>query len=113
MVGRDPVERVTGSLAFGALARVVMLAARQEGTEDEPRPHPPRLLVRAKSNIGPDDGGFGYNLEQDELSDHPGLMASSVLWCGKVDGTARELLAKAEPLPGDDMKADVDLPAVN
>jgi putative DNA primase/helicase len=105
--GRDPVERVTGSLAFGALARVVLLAARQEGTEDEPRPHPPRLLVRAKSNIGPDNGGFGYDLQQGELTGHPGLMTSSVLWCGRIDGTARELLAKAEPLADDVAQGDV------
>lgn len=33
--GRDPVERLTGSLAFGALARVVLVAAKhQEEGED-------------------------------------------------------------------------------
>lgn len=48
--GRDPVERVTGSLAFGALPRVVLATARikeEDGTER-------RLLVRAKNNNGPD-----------------------------------------------------------
>ena len=27
--GRDPLERITGSIAFGALARVVMVAAKE------------------------------------------------------------------------------------
>jgi putative DNA primase/helicase len=91
--GRDPVERVTGSLAFGALARVVMLAAKQEAEGDRPAR---RVLMRAKSNIGPDTGGYAYELRQDELPAHPGVFASSVQWGAPVNGTARELLAEAE-----------------
>jgi putative DNA primase/helicase len=52
--GREPTERITGSLAFGALARVVMVAAKSADDEGK------RLFCRAKSNIGPDDGGFEY-----------------------------------------------------
>lgn len=55
-----------------------------------------RLLCRAKSNIGPDDGGFQYALRQDELRGHPGVIASSIQWGDAVEGTARELLANAE-----------------
>ena len=33
--GRDPVERVTGSLAFGALARVVLCAVKVKGTDGD------------------------------------------------------------------------------
>ena len=32
--GREPVERITGSLAFGALARVVLIAAKEQDSED-------------------------------------------------------------------------------
>lgn len=90
--GRDPVERITGSLAFGALARIVMVtAARQEedGTAT-------RMLLRAKSNIGLDSGGFGYSLLQTELQAYPGIFASYVAWGEPIEGTARELLASAE-----------------
>ena len=53
--GRAPIDRVTGSVAFGALARVVIVAVReQDGDDGKPGP---RVLMRAKSNIGPDDGG--------------------------------------------------------
>jgi len=90
--GREPVERVTGSVAFGALPRVVFAVAK---TTDEAG-NVERIFVRAKSNIGPDGGGFGYALEQSELTGFPGIVASRVLWGQALDGTARDLLATAE-----------------
>lgn len=98
-VGRDPTERITGSLAFGALARLVMVAAKHQDQGDESEVR--RVLLRAKSNIGADDGGFFYELRQGELTGHPGIFASSVLWGEAVEGTARELLATADST-GDD-----------
>ena len=92
--GRDPVERLTGSLAFGALARVVLVAAKHQEEGEDGRTV--RLFCRAKSNIGPDDGGFEYDLQQDELKTHPGIFASSVVWGDAVEGAARELLATAD-----------------
>jgi putative DNA primase/helicase len=97
--GRDPVERLTGSLAFGALARVVLIAAKQQEEGEDGRAV--RLFCRAKSNIGADDGGFEYDLHQSELKTHPGVFASSVLWGEAVSGAARELLAAADAT-GDD-----------
>ncbi len=97
--GRDPVERITGSLAFGALARVVLVAAKHQEEGEDGRTV--RLFCRAKSNIGPDDGGFEYDLHQAELKTHPGIFSSSVLWGDAVEGAARELLATAEAT-GDD-----------
>ncbi|MFC7301004.1 AAA family ATPase [Cognatiluteimonas weifangensis] len=88
--GRSPSERVTGSLAFVALARVVMVAARKE-TEDGQSVH---LLVRSKSNIGPSNGGFTYQLSFPELG--PGIVGSCVHWGEAVDGSAREILDMAE-----------------
>ena len=96
--GRDPVERLTGSLAFGALARIVLIAAKpREGGEQG---ESPRLLLRAKSNIGPDGGGFEYQLNQGEMTTHPGIISSSAVWGRKVTGSARELLDAAENLTG-------------
>jgi putative DNA primase/helicase len=96
--GRDPIERLTGSLAFGALARVVFVAARPQ---DDDEGQAARLFLRAKSNVGPDDGGFEYNLTQGELELHPGVYASVVLWGPPVTGKARDILAVAEAT-GDD-----------
>lgn len=85
--GRDPVERVTGSIAFGALARIVLVTAKGEGDS--------RMLARAKSNIGPDGGGFQYTLEMAMAEQ---IEASVVRWGASLQGSARELLGDFEPI---------------
>ena len=95
--GREPTERLLGSVAFAAVARVVLLATKRE---DPPPGEPARLLVRSKSNIGDDSGGIGYDLHQVEAA--PGVWASRVEWGGTVEGCARELLAQAEATPDDE-----------
>jgi hypothetical protein len=84
--GRDPVERVSGSLAFGALPRVVMMTAKREQCS---------RLVRAKSNIGPDDGGFEYDLER-VLIGVNSFEAQKVIWGQPLQGSARDLMAEVE-----------------
>lgn len=87
--GFDPAQRVVGSVAFSAMARVVLACAKVKGLEGESK----RILARSKSNIGPDDGGFGYVLEQAEVA--PGIDAQRVVWTEAVEGEARDLLADA------------------
>ena len=89
--GRDPLERITGSLAFGALCRIAFVTAKEPPSPSKPGR---RLLVRVKSNIGRDDGGFTYELEQAEIE--AGLAASAVRWGEKLEGDARTLLGEAE-----------------
>lgn len=101
--GRDPLERVTGSLAYGALARLVWLAARQPAEDDTPER---RVLMRAKSNIGPDGDGFEYQLMTGELPGLPGVMASRVTWGKIVTGAARDVLADVEPTGDRDERQD-------
>ena len=92
--GRDPLERVMGSQAFGALARVVMVAAKEVSSEEDSPSR--RFIARAKSNIGPDGGGFDYQLLQTELELHEGVVAAYVQWQGAIQGSARELLGAVE-----------------
>lgn len=92
-VGRSPLERLVGSLAFGALARVVMVAATRENQEDG---QTARVFMRAKSNIGPDNGGYGYDLEQTPIIERPEISASRVVWGQAIDGKARDVLNQAE-----------------
>ena len=89
--GRDPVERVTGSIAYGALARVV-LGTGKSGDADSPN-----VLTRAKSNLGPDGGGFEYRLSVVEVRE--GISASRVEWGTPLDGTAGEILGACEADP--------------
>lgn len=89
--GSSPSERVIGSQAFTALARMVWVAAKQEdGTE--------RVLARAKSNISVDDGGISYHIEEAivEDADYKAIQTTKVYWGGLVDGTAREILGTVE-----------------
>lgn len=91
---RDPTERITGSLAFGALARVVLVAARHQEQDGEGEAR--RVFMRAKSNIGRDDGGFAYELRQEELAGYPGVIASCAVFGEAIEGAARDILAEAD-----------------
>jgi putative DNA primase/helicase len=95
--GREPLERVSGSLAFGALARIVLATAKiNDGGIYK------RIVCRAKSNIGLDHGGFEYDLHQKEIEGHKGVFGSYAVWGEQVEGSARELLAEHEPDKEDD-----------
>ncbi len=91
--GRDPLERVTGSIAYGAAARVVLGTARQHADDGRRQL---MTLARVKSNIGPDGGGFMYAFEQTALEGYEGIVANGVTWGAAVEGTARELLSEPE-----------------
>ena len=89
--GKDPMERVTGSLAFGAIARVVLVTGKiNDGGIVR------HVLCRAKSNNGPDSGGFEYDLHQKELVDHKGIFTSYAAWGKAMEGSARELLQEPD-----------------
>lgn len=90
--GRDPLERVSGSLAFGALARVVIgTVQKKSDSGDDDRS---MIVARAKSNIGPDGGGFVYSFEQTEIPG--GVSASRIVWGAALEGAPRDLLSEPE-----------------
>jgi putative DNA primase/helicase len=93
--GREPIERITGSLAFAAGPRLAMMAAKPLDPDQK------RRLVRIKSNIGPDGDGFEYSLVREPLSGWDGLSGQRVLWGNPLTGQARELLNDIE-MPKDD-----------
>ncbi len=103
--GRDPIERITGSLAYGALARVVFVAANVKSEDgagagdvgDASR----RVFMRAKSNIGPDHGGFTYDLARKDVAFN--VEGQYVEWGQAIAESAREVLddAEADPASGD------------
>ncbi len=91
---REPLERVTGSIAFGALARVVLATAKIADPNGEEK----RVLVRAKSNHGPDGGGYHYHIEQRELEAHQNVFGSQIIWGEAIQGNARDLLTDPNEL---------------
>ena len=56
----DAVERVLGSSAWTAKPRMVLLAHHDKTNSDDAR-----KLLRTKSNLGPNDGGFAYKVAVD------------------------------------------------
>jgi hypothetical protein len=85
--GRSPLERVSMSLAFGAVARMVLgTAVSEDGSK--------RRLVRVKSNIGPQGDGFDYRLEQTRIGE--GIEAQHIVWGDPVAGSAQRLIAELE-----------------
>ena len=98
--GRAPTERVIGSIAFAAVARVIMATARPK------KPNACGRLVWIKSNIGPDGGGFEYRLEQVPVAPSSGSTAQRVNWGAELKGEAGKLLAEIEcPEEGENSSA--------
>lgn len=95
--GCDPQERVIGSQAFSALARMVLVAAKREDSDM-------RVLARAKSNIAIDDGGIEYGIQAATLDN--GIETTRAYWGGKIDGCAREILGRVEG--ADDERTELD-----
>jgi putative DNA primase/helicase len=94
--GMEPIERITGSLAFGAVARLVLVASKVKASEGSEK----RIFLRAKSNIGADDGGFEYELEK--CLTHNQIETTKVLWGKYIEGSATDLLTDTDSSAQDD-----------
>ena len=68
----------------------------------------PRRLVRIKSNIGPDGGGFAYTLFRVAVPGHPNIFAQRVDWGEPLEGSARELMAVEDADAGADAMAEAE-----
>lgn len=91
--GVTPTARVLGSIAFAAVARVILMVADSSDKDASPGA---RMIVRAKSNIGRDEDGFEFHVIQTALDDWPDLTASQIRWGKQLIGPAEELMAKSE-----------------
>lgn len=85
---KAPTDRILGSQAFNALARMVWVVAKEQiGNR--------RVFARVKSNIAPDDGGFEYTYEVVTLNKD--IRTIRTVWGEKLVGAARDILARIEP----------------
>lgn len=85
--GSSPADRIIGSQAFTALARMAWSAAKREDEGD-------CILVRAKSNNSILEGGVRYQIEAETVLGN--IETTKTAWLGVIEGTARELLNEAE-----------------
>jgi hypothetical protein len=88
--GNNPVDRVAGTLAYGALPRVVLGAVAND--EDQ---NASRRLIRLSSNIGPMGGGFEYTLGKASV---PGLAEPPqiIAWGSVLQGPPGKLMDELE-----------------
>jgi putative DNA primase/helicase len=86
--GKNPTERVTGSQAFTAFARMTIVSAKDEDSDD-------CVIARSKSNISVDRGGLKYRIEPVTIQGN--IETTKISWQGAVEGGAREILQDLEP----------------
>jgi len=98
--GRNLVERATGSLAIGAVARLMLYAIANPKHDDDPD-EPPRILGRAKGNIGKPALPVGYTIKDGPVPMPDGYEIGCVEWLGQVEGTMQEIVDEAEKKPTD------------
>jgi putative DNA primase/helicase len=87
--GRNTTDRVIGSVAFSAVARVVLATAM--GQDGEGR------MVRAKNNVGATGDGFAYSIDvvNREIEGQVSQV-SKIVWGQPLYGFADELLGQVE-----------------
>ncbi|UUS61892.1 MULTISPECIES: AAA family ATPase [unclassified Acinetobacter] len=96
--GSTPADRIIGSQAFTALARMAWSAAKREDEGD-------CILVRAKSNNSILEGGVRYQIESETVLDN--IETTKTAWLGTIEGTAKELLNEAESTEGSGSTVDL------
>jgi len=89
--GNRTTDRVLGSQAFAALARMVLVTAKEEDSEQ-------RVFTRDKTNITIEGGGFHYTIEA--LTLHSNIIGTRVVWGSAIEGSSRSILSTLE---GDDV----------
>ncbi|WP_435931854.1 AAA family ATPase [Moraxella bovoculi] len=85
--GQDPTERILGSQAFTALARMNWVTAPSQ------EPDQPNVFAKAKTNIAKADGGFNYFIEPCQVHN---IDTTRIKWGEFKQGTTKELLREIE-----------------
>ncbi|MFL9863222.1 AAA family ATPase [Paraburkholderia fungorum] len=90
-----PIDRILGSQAFGAAARMILIAGKDESSDR-------RILAKSKCNIAIESGAFEYIID---VVDEGGIPSSRVAWGDPVEGSARDILREIE---ADDLEGEED-----
>lgn len=80
--GTSPVERITGSVAFSALARIALTVLTSPNSDR-------KVLCIAKSNLGVDRGGFEFTVEEVAITEN--LSAPKIKWLRELDQNAYQI----------------------
>ncbi|MBS7819997.1 AAA family ATPase [Wohlfahrtiimonas chitiniclastica] len=80
--GTSPVERITGSIAFSALSRIALATLISPNSDR-------KVLCIAKSNLGIDQGGFEFTVEQVLIGNE--ITASKIHWIQELNKNAYQI----------------------
>jgi hypothetical protein len=72
-------DRINGSVAYLAVSRVVLFVSRMIGTGTSADDPARGVLVRAKSNIGPTNGGHAFTIQPVRLDAENGIADATAL----------------------------------
>lgn len=87
--GKDVTERVIGSQAFSAVARMVWVAATNKVSGDG-------VLARSKSNLGSTEGGYLYQVREKEIG-VKGICSTYISWMGYKTGSTQKIIDEIDP----------------
>lgn len=87
MAGRDPLERLSGSLAFGAVPRIVLGTAKRNAESS--------ILVRIKTTNSKEGDGFAYSIRAATVADE--IKTTRIAWLEPIFGSPQDLFAAVEP----------------
>ncbi|MEB2602478.1 AAA family ATPase, partial [Burkholderia cenocepacia] len=92
---KPPLERVMGAFSYGAVPRVVLIAAKVNGPTDDGLEH--GVVVNGKQSNAGMNGGFGYRIQPVELPiDGLQIRTTRIDWSPEpLEGTADEILRAA------------------
>ena len=110
---RMVLERVLGSGAWGAVARVVLACTR---TDDRAADGSDRAMIRVKSNIGPSGNGFRFKVSgssvENPAADEPGqparIAVPVVRFSGYVEGRGDELFRSLSATEDEETRTQMD-----
>jgi putative DNA primase/helicase len=89
--GADLLDRISGSLAFGAAPRSALLSVVQK-TASGPR----GVLTKVKISNGKEWGGYDFTAETRPLDDDPSVSGQRIWWGAFIDEDPRAIVAKIE-----------------
>lgn len=100
--GSSPLDRVNGSVAFGALARAVFFFAEEDTSSSEDPLNPAKLFLRGAGTFSGDGGGWRYSIVPTTVTGTDGgeIKTTRIKIGSPVSGDAKAVLAEAEGVPG-------------
>jgi putative DNA primase/helicase len=92
--GADPLERIMGSRAMGAVPRGTYSCTKI--MDDDNKDTGNRIFTMLKTQFAKEDHGFEYRVEEVAVPKRPQVTGLKLVWGKRVEGSAAQLIGDAE-----------------